>query len=144
MKIVFEQEALFAINKDRLYSLFASMESYGRIHPVITKIKYIDDNKYRVYEKVPLFNGLCIKTNYICDVLHWKEINTIKYVSYPPLTKVIIDFSIYEKGIDSLLKEKVEINGWFPVIYILRFFISKYHRILFKNLEGEQIFPSLQ
>lgn len=144
MKIVFQQEALFSIPRNDLYGLFSSMENYARIHPVITKIKFIDSNTYRIFEKVPVVGKICIKTNYNSEIILDRRGDRVRYLAFLPMTKVVIDFSFHEKGNSTIVQERVEITGWFPVVPILKFFIAKYHRILLKNLEVKVLSPSMK
>jgi hypothetical protein len=119
-------------------SFFSDMNRFVAVHPVITKMKPLEKNKFLVYETLKA-GLLSFSFTYPALVKADTEnkIFTMQ-ATVMKLAHISMVFTISKDNSGSLIKEEIKFRSWLPVKNIMCRIFTKQHALLFKNIESSQ------
>ncbi len=132
--------------KEQAYSYFIDFEKFGKIHPVIHTVTQIETQKgnskgkYFIKESIVLFGFIKMNPEYTAEVFEIDTGNKIKYISQvkPGVDlEINFEFSDWENGFGTVIKEEVIVTANVIVCNILLKQIKKIHLDLITNLERD-------
>ncbi len=130
-------ELQFKVNKPlrQVYEMLSDLKVYGRYHPIITDVKHIEANKYRVFETVRM-GFISYHFKYPASV-HSDGLNSRVWyeASVMNLVKIKMDYKLDSLDTErTLLTEQLTIRSILPVHWYLRPLIKKCHIELFERM----------
>lgn len=127
----------FKVSKpeDVVFDYLTDMQKFVSVHPLITKMDCINQNQYKVYERVD--TGLFpYSFTYIANVESNSEKKTVVINAVVMrITKIEMAFVIKQNGNYSEVVETVLINTFLPIKSLLKKIFTEQHYILFQNIE---------
>jgi hypothetical protein len=128
----------FKLNKsaDFIFDYLTNMDKFTSIHPVISKIELLGENKYRVYETLK-FGFIPFSFTYPVSInSNSSDKSIIMHATVMKINKIEINYKIKEISNISFVEEKITIRTVLPIHPILKLIFIKQHTQLFKNIEA--------
>lgn len=125
------------VNKSisEVYAILKDLKNYGKYHPIITDVKQIEANKYKIYETVRM--GLIpIRFVYPATVSTNEATDQIVYDAVVMnLVKIKMDYTLSPINAQTTnVMEKITIKSILPVHWYLSRLIKKCHIELFDRV----------
>ncbi|MEO6231647.1 MAG: hypothetical protein ABJB11_11410 [Ferruginibacter sp.] len=127
----------YKINKpaSMVYDYLADMQKFASVHPVITKIDKIKDNRYLVFETMR-FGFIPYSFTYTASVDSNKEIKMVNIKArVMKLVTIEMAFIITAANGFSLINEEINFTTGLPIQSLMQKIFIKQHRQLFINIE---------
>ncbi len=129
----------FQVNKplDFVFEYLSNMQKFAKIHPVIYKIEHLEDNQYKVFEKLPLGFFSYSFTYPVKITAENDKKRVLMQAKVMNLVGIEILLELEEEQTETKIKETVSFESLLPVEYFAKSIFEKTHRQLFANLEKE-------
>lgn len=134
----------FKINKpiETVFEYLTDMQKFASIHPVISKIKFLEANNYLVYETLKVgFIPFSFTYPVSIEANFEDKKVTIKAVVMK-FTKIEMNYSLHTENNSiintTIINEKITFKSILPVKSIMATIFKKQHKQLFQNLEAVQ------
>jgi hypothetical protein len=119
---------------DLVFPYLTNTAKFVSVHPVVSNMKYLGDNKYQMFETLKLgvspisssytaFIETCSEAKQVAMTATVMKMNTIKMV-----------FDIIEIPGCAVVKETISIKTKWPVKFTIGQIVKKQHTRLFKNI----------
>lgn len=127
----------FTLNKpaDFIFDYLTDMDKFASIHPVISKIDRLGDNRYLVHETLKM--GF-IPYSFTYPVAIESDAANQKVIiraTVMKVTHVIMDYTIREEGEKSIVEENISIKSVLPLKKAMEKIFREQHGMLFRNME---------
>ena len=113
----------------------AEMDLFAKMNPVIEKIEKLDDNRYRVHEKMkmgPVFHRVSYPMTLEIDP-------TIPKVEYHAvisgMAHIYITMILSGDHNHCQVQETIRFRSFLPLFFMIKSIFIKQHRILFENID---------
>ena len=129
---------IYKINKPPaiITSYLTNMARFVTVHPVITKMKPLQQNNFLVYETIKA-GFLSFSFTYPATVKVNEEGKAITMqATVMKLARITMVFNISECSGGTLIKEDINFHTWLPIKPIMRRLFKKQHALLFNNIES--------
>lgn len=124
---------------DVIFNYLTDMQLFASVHPVITKMEEIGNNRYKVYEKFML-GPVPYSFTYAAEVASNASENSITInATVMKLTKIEMQFQIKEHDGYCIVHENIAFKSPLPVKGIMSKVFKTQHRKLFENIDNLQI-----
>lgn len=121
---------------DFIFGYLTDMNKFVAIHPVISKIEALGDDRFFVHETLR-FGFIPYSFSYPVMITSDREGKTITFkATIQKMTQIEMHFSIREENGHSIVDEEISIRTPLPVKGIIRKVFRDQHAQLFKNLEN--------
>ncbi|MES2589871.1 MAG: SRPBCC domain-containing protein [Bacteroidota bacterium] len=130
-------ELSFKINKspEFIFDYLTDMQKFVSVHPVITKIELLENNKYLVHETLK-FGFLPISfTYYVTIESNLDEKIVIIRATVMKFTKIEMNFKLKTDQEFCIVEEKIQFKSPLPIKRIMQNIFRKQHTLLFQNIE---------
>lgn len=112
--------------------------AFVRVHPVITKMDALDNNRFRVHETVNLLGFIRYSFCYYATVTQHRPENVVKIsASVMKVTKIDMCFRLSEKYGATQVDETITWRSPLPVGLVLKRLFAETHAELFRNIERQ-------
>lgn len=125
------------VNKkpDFVFEQFSIAENFAKVHPVIYKMEKMEENNYKVHEKLK-FIFIPVKFDYTTTLLPDKEKQMIVMNAVvKKKTKIDLKIVLKEQKGGTLITEEMELTTPLPIKKIFCKLFAKQHIKLFSNIE---------
>ena len=118
-----------------IFDYLTDMQKFVSVHPVISQIDKIDDDRFLVHETLKLGLIPFTFTYPVTIEKNLKEKIVIIRATVFKLTKIEMKFMLKEDRNYSVIEESIEFKSPLPVRYVMQTIFRKQHLQLFKNIE---------
>jgi len=127
----------FSLHKspDFIFDYLTDMDKFAKVHPVITKIDSLGDNRYLVHETLRLGfipYSFTYPVSIESDQLNGKV--TIK-ATVMKVTHIEMSYSIRQEGELSIVDETISIKSFLPLKSMMEKIFREQHTLLFQNMD---------
>lgn len=126
----------FKIDKDIPTTLkyFTEVHKFVSVHPLIYKMTDLNNNNYKVYERVR-FGLFYYRFSYYAKI---EQIdNSLRiYASVMGLTKLTMLFNFHIEENKTIIIEELTIQSILPIKKFMTNLITKHHQEMFKNINN--------
>ena len=127
----------FTLHKspDFIFDYLTDMDKFAKVHPVITKIDRLGDNRYLVHETLRLgfipysFTYPVTIENNVAN-----KTVTIK-ATVMKMTHIEMHFSIRREGEHSVVDESITFRSVLPIKAVMEKIFREQHTLLFQNMD---------
>ncbi|MES2850689.1 MAG: hypothetical protein V4685_16640 [Bacteroidota bacterium] len=119
-----------------IFNCLTNAKTFVAVHPVITKMKYLGENKYQVSETLPWGLIPCSFTYPVTIEIHYDSKKVIMKAIVMRLVTIEMAYNIKEENGFSLVEETISFETVLPVKERLMKIFKKQHDRLFKNIEA--------
>jgi len=121
----------YKLNKpaDLIFDCLTNMTRFVALHPVIEKVNYLGNDKFKIFET--------LKLGFIPISFTYPAVIEGDYESKQVVMKaVVMVFTINEKNGYSIVREEIKFKSALPIKSIMQQVFIKQHALLFKNIEN--------
>jgi hypothetical protein len=112
------------------------MNRFVTVHPVITKMKHLQQNNFLVSETLKAgFMSFSFSYPATVKVNEESKVVTME-ASVMKLARITMIFTISEYSGGALINEEINFHTWLPIKSILHRLFKKQHNLLFRNIES--------
>ncbi len=132
MKLTFRSKK----TKDYIFDHLTDMQKFAAIHPVISKIENIKDDKYLVYETLK-FSFIPFSFTYPVQVQKNKNKKTVTFQAKVfKIINIEMLFHLKSEGDFTIITENINFKTLLPIKFVLKKVFKAQHILLFKNIES--------
>lgn len=127
----------FVVNKSikEVYQCLSNMNSFVKVHPLITDMKPNQDGSYLVYEQLKL-GIIRFRFTYPCNVKSNVEMNSITMNAVvKKVMHINLVFKLSQQNNQTIVDEYITFKSFLPLLFIMKSIFKKQHHILFRNIE---------
>ena len=128
------------INKpaEVVFNFLADTGKFVSVHPVITKMKPLENNKFLVFETLKA-GFLSHSFTYTVIIEADKENNKIVMTAIVmKRTRIKMTFTITESNSYTLINEEIIFHSWLPIKSLMQRIFKKQHILLFENIANSR------
>jgi len=128
----------YKLNKpaDLIFDCLTNMTRFVALHPVIEKVNYLGNDKFKIFET--------LKLGFIPISFTYPAVIEGDYESKQVVMKAVVMkiafiemvFTINEKNGYSIVREEIKFKSALPIKSIMQQVFIKQHALLFKNIEN--------
>ncbi len=120
---------------DFIFDYLTDMDKFASIHPVITKIDRVGDNRYLVHETLKVgFIPFSFSYPVTIESDRTRIAVTIK-ATVMKLTHIEMNFTIRGEGEHSVVDESISFKSVLPIRGLMEKIFREQHTLLFANME---------
>jgi carbon monoxide dehydrogenase subunit G len=130
-------ELQFSINKpaEFVFEHLRDMQKFVSVHPIIYKAEPLGENRYKIYEKLPLLL-IPMDVTYIVLLEEDRKIMRVKYsTTVKKLVHINMHFDISGDSKSCVVNEVVNFDSFLPVKQVMKSIFRKQHQLLFLNID---------
>ena len=127
----------FSLHKspDFIFNSLTDMDKFAALHPVITKIERLSDNRYLVYETLKLGFIPYSFTYFATMESNWANKTVSIKATVMKMTHIEMNFSIRQEGGVSIVEEIITFKSILPVKTFMEKIFREQHTLLFQNMD---------
>jgi hypothetical protein len=111
------------------------MQKFVSVHPIIYKAEPLGENRYKIYEKLPLLL-IPMDVTYIVLLEEDRKIMRVKYsTTVKKLVHINMHFDISGDSKSCVVNEVVNFDSFLPVKQVMKSIFRKQHQLLFLNID---------
>lgn len=120
---------------DHIFDSLTDMDKFASIHPVITKIEKMGENKFLVHETLNL-GFLPFSFTYPVTIESDVANKTVSIkATVMKMTHIEMNFSIRQEGDISIVEEIITFKSILPVKTFMEKIFREQHTLLFQNMD---------
>jgi len=122
-------------NIDVVFEHLTDMTKFSSVHPIISKIVKIDQDRYKIHETIK-FGFIPFPFTYSAKITADDSRKTVIMNAVVfKLTKIELKFTLSQEDDDTIVNEEISFSTPFPIKFMLRKIFREQHARLFENLE---------
>ena len=128
----------YKINKPAnfIFDYLTNMTRFASVHPVISKMEYLGENKYLVFETLKWGLIPCSFAYPVTIEIHYEKKQIVMRAIVMKSIKIKMVFNIKDCNGYSIIKEEINFKTALPIQSVMRQVFKKQHTRLFKNIEN--------
>ena len=132
-----EMNLTYKINKsaDCVFDFLTNMSKFAAVHPVINKMEYLGENRYLVFETMPLGLIPFSFTYPVTIEVSYESKQVLMKALALRMATIEIAFNVKQEKGYSTVEEEINFKSKLPIKSMLRKIFVKQHHQLFKNIE---------
>ncbi len=133
-------ELTFKINKTDAYIFdhLTDMQKFAAVHPVISKIENVNDDKYLVYETLK-FGFIPFSFTYPVQVQKNENKKTVTFQAKVfKIINIEMLFHLKSEGDFTIITENINFKTMLPIKFVMKKVFKEQHNLLFKNIESKK------
>jgi carbon monoxide dehydrogenase subunit G len=134
MKIKTMTKLTFKIDKDvpTTIKYLTETDKFVSVHPLIYKMKDLNNNNYKVYERVKI-GFFTYNFSYFAKITQIENSLQI-FASVMGLTKLTMLFNFHIEGNKTIIIEELTIQSILPIKKFMTNLVAKQHKEMFENI----------
>lgn len=128
----------YTLNKtaDFIFDYLTDMDKFASIHPMITRIESMGDNRYLVHETVKI--GI-FPYSFTYPVIVERDAgnhSVTMRATVMKMTHILMEYTIREEAGQSTVEETITFKSILPIKGVMEKLFREQHALLFRNMEN--------